>query len=78
MGSGQAGAYQFCGGWLDDPQSWTDEARLTHHIYVFQSGLRSWVDRHYFRARPAVTRACRAVFGLSRAAAHAARFTPRT
>ena len=75
MGTGEAAAYQFSGGFFDDPQCWTEEARTTHRIYVFQSGLRSWVDRHYFRARPAVTKACRAV---SAATAHAMRFTPRT
>ena len=75
MGAGRPGAYQFSGGFPDAPQSGTDETRTTHRIYVFQSGLRSWVDRHCFRARPAVTRACRAVFA---ATAHVVRFTPRT
>ncbi|HEY1282953.1 MAG TPA: GNAT family N-acetyltransferase [Steroidobacteraceae bacterium] len=78
MAPGLPRSYQFSGGFADVPPRWTDETRDAHHIYVFQSGLRSWVDRHYFRARPAVRRACRAVFGLSRGTAHATRFTPRT
>jgi CelD/BcsL family acetyltransferase involved in cellulose biosynthesis len=82
MGEQRPGAYHFAGRSPDDPRRWTDEARAAHRIHVFQSGLRSWADRHYFRARPAVKRAARAVFGLKRATALVnslvLRFMPRT
>ena len=71
--------YDFLGRFLSNKQRWTDLARATHRIYVFRPSPANWLlDLHYFRAKPAVKRLWRGVFGLSRVTAQAMRFMPRT
>lgn len=79
MSAGELRHYDFLGRFLSNKQRWTDTARVTHRIYVFRPGLANrLLDLHYFQAKPAVKRLWRAVFGLSRATAQAARFMPRS
>jgi CelD/BcsL family acetyltransferase involved in cellulose biosynthesis len=67
--------YDFLGRFLSNKQRWTDDARITHRIYIFRPSLKNWLlDLHYFRAKPAVKRAWRAIFGLSKATRQAMRF----
>lgn len=79
MQARQYRSYDFLGRFLSNKQRWTEQARITHRVYVFRPSLRTWaLDLHYFRAKPAVKRVWRAVFGLSRVTAQAMRFMPRT
>jgi CelD/BcsL family acetyltransferase involved in cellulose biosynthesis len=79
MNERRFGSYDFLGRFLSNKQRWTDEARNTHRIYVFQPSAKNWLlDLHYFRAKPAVKRVWRAVFGLSKGTAQAMRFLKRS
>jgi hypothetical protein len=70
--------YDFLGRFLSNKQRWTDTARITHRIYVFRPRLATaLLDLHYFKAKPLVKRAWRAVFGLSKGTAQALRFISR-
>lgn len=72
-------SYDFLGRFLSNKQRWTEAARITHRLYLFKPSLPNFaLDLHYFRAKPAVKRLWRAVFGLSRVTAQAMRFMPRT
>lgn len=67
--------YDFLGRFLSNKQRWTDDARVTSRLYLFQPCVSNWLlDLHYFRAKPLVKRVWRSVFGLSRATAQALRF----
>lgn len=69
------GNYDFLGRFLSNKQRWTDQARITHRIYVFRPSLTNWLlDLHYFRAKPLVKRVWRKVFGLSKVTRQATRF----
>ena len=71
--------YDFLGRFLSNKQRWTDQARLTHRLYVFRPTPANWlVDLHYFRAKPAAKRLWRSVFGLSKVTAQAMRFMSRS
>jgi CelD/BcsL family acetyltransferase involved in cellulose biosynthesis len=70
--------YDFLGRFLSNKQRWTATARVTHRIYVFRPRLATaFLDLHYFKAKPLVKRAWRAVFGLSKGTAQALRFVSR-
>lgn len=70
--------YDFLGRFLNNKQRWTEQARITHRIYVFQPGLKTrLLDFHYFRAKPFVKRLWRAMFGPGRATAQAIAFLQR-
>jgi CelD/BcsL family acetyltransferase involved in cellulose biosynthesis len=75
MDEGRFGNYDFLGRFLSNKQRWTDQARITHRIYVFRPSLKNWLlDFHYFRAKPMVKRVWRTIFGLSKGTAQAMRF----
>jgi hypothetical protein len=70
--------YDFLGRFLSNKQRWTDTARITHRIYVWQPSLKCRVlEMHYFRAKPLLKRLWRAVFGRSRTTAQSDRFVTR-
>lgn len=71
--------YDFLGRFLSNKQRWTDTARITHRIYVFQPRFTTaLLDLHYFKAKPLLKRVWRAIFGLSKGTAQALRFIPRS
>jgi CelD/BcsL family acetyltransferase involved in cellulose biosynthesis len=78
MGERRYRSYDFLGRFLSNKQRWTEQARVTHRLYVFRPTLANFVlDLHYFRVKPRVKRLWRALFGLSRVTAQAMRFMPR-
>ncbi len=75
MTAGGLRHYDFLGRFLSNKQRWTDDSRVTSRLYLFRRTASNWLlDLHYFRAKPAVKRAWRSLFGLSRATAQALRF----
>jgi len=78
MNERQYANYDFLGRFLSNKQRWTDQARITHRIYIFRPSLTNWLlDLHYFRAKPAIKRMWRTLFGLSKSTAQAMRFMKR-
>jgi CelD/BcsL family acetyltransferase involved in cellulose biosynthesis len=72
------GNYDFLGRFLSNKQRWTDQARITHRIYIFRPSLKNWLlDLHYFRAKPLLKRVWRKAFGLSKVTSQAMRFMKR-
>lgn len=70
--------YDFLGRFLSNKQRWTDEARITHRIYIFKPTLiNRLLDFHYFQAKPAVKVVWRKLFGLSKVTSQAMRFIKR-
>ncbi len=71
--------YDFLGRFLNNKMRWTEQARVTHRIYVFRPTARCWLlDLHYFRVKPWIKRYWRAVFGPSRATRQAMEFLQRS